>query len=179
MYDHTSGLRLTLKACPIVTIVTIAICYLTQLVAGWFGIDLPEQNNLAIVRQMAGWNLSFALVILQIVLILPAIEEFLFRGLLFRLPARHFCRDRLGPSIVVAAIAAAIFSFGHYPDWVGLFKGGAFTVRSADNAFVALWFFGFAQCGLYRRTGSIKYPILNHMLFNAINLVLLFLIPQS
>ena len=47
-----------------------------------------------------------------------------------------------------------------------------------DAAFLALFFFGLAQCWLYRKTDHIWCAILNHGLFNLTNLVLLFLLPQ-
>ena len=36
-----------------------------------------------------------------------------------------------------------------------------------------------AQCWLYRRTGSLWCPILNHMLFNMTNLAFLLCIPEK
>ena len=40
-------------------------------------------------------------------------------------------------------------------------------------AFIALFFFGVAQCWLYRKTDRIWCPMLNHALFNLTNVVLL------
>ena len=70
-----------------------------------------------------------------------------------------------------AAAASAAFSAAHYVEapW-------------PDNAFFALFFFGLAQCWLYRHTRAwygIWSPILNHFLFNLTNLILLFTIPES
>ena len=42
-----------------------------------------------------------------------------------------------------------------------------------------LFFFGLAQCHLYRKTGSILAPALNHALFNLTNLAFLLCIPEK
>lgn len=156
-------LKTTLKAWPPITLVTAALCFLTQAVAKLFGIELPDQANLEIVRRAAGWNLNFALLVLQIVVVLPAVEE-----LVFRLPLKIAFRKkwRLPNAIVFAAVLSALFSAAHY-----------IVQPFPDSAFVALFFFGLAQCHLYRKTGSILAPVLNHALFNLTNLVLLFVIP--
>ena len=44
-------------------------------------------------------------------------------------------------------------------------------------AFLALFFFGLAQCWLYAKTDRIWCPMLNHFLFNLTNLILLIVIP--
>lgn len=169
--ESLSPVRLTFKAWPIVTGVTIGLCYLTQLIAEGFGIRLTEQDNLELVRQAAGWNWNFVFLCAQILVLMPALEELLFRLLLFKLPAKV-----LNP-IVLAVVSSAIFSFAHYPDYLHLNTG--FALRPLDNAFLALGFFGLAQCWLYRKTGSVWFVILNHSLFNLTNLILLFLLPRA
>jgi len=166
------ALRFTLKAWPVIALATIGLCFLTQQVAGWFGIELPDQANIDIVRQWAGWNRTFAFLCLQIVILLPAAEELIFRWLLVRLPKR-FLDARRGTRDAkafwaLAAISSALFSAAHYiaQPW-------------PDAAFIALFFFGLAQCGLYKKTDRLWCPILNHALFNLTNLILLFIIPQS
>jgi len=161
----------TLKAWPIVTLVTVGLCYLTQLVAGWLGVELTEQNNLELVRRAAGWNWNFAFLCAQILLIMPAIEELLFRGLLFKLPGRWL------NIIATGVVSSAIFSFAHYPDYLSL--GNGFALRPLDNAFLALFCFGLAQCWLCHRTGRLWCAMLNHALFNLTNLVLLFVVPVA
>lgn len=169
----------TFKAWPVIFAITVALSFLTQLVAKAFGIELPEQANIELVRAYAGWNRTFALLVLQIVVLLPAIEEALFRWGLWKLPlvCLRGAGRRLAAVIAVAAVSSAVFSFAHYIDYVAWAKTGAFTVRAIDNAFLALFFFGGAQCWLYRRTGSLPAAMLNHALFNLTNLVLLFVIP--
>ena len=156
-------LKTTLKAFPAITLITAALCFLTQGVAKLFGIELPDQANLEIVRRAAGWNLNFALLVLQIVVILPIVEE-----LIFRLPLKIAFRKkwRMTGTIIFAAALSALFSAAHY-----------IAQPFPDSAFFALFFFGMAQCYLYKKTGTIWASVLNHTLFNLTNLVLLFVIP--
>ena len=156
-------LKTTLKAFPIIILITAALCFLTQGIAKLFGIELPDQANLEIVRRAAGWNLNFALLVLQIVVILPIVEE-----LIFRLPLKIAFRKkwRMTGTIIFAAALSSLFSAAHY-----------IAQPFPDSAFIALFFFGMAQCYLYKKTGSIWAPVLNHTLFNLTNLVLLFVIP--
>ena len=167
-------LKFTLKAWPVVAAATIGLSFITQLVAKLFGVDLPDQAQVEFVRRYAGWNLTFAFIVAQVVVILPVFEEVLFRWLMWRLPAG----GRPGPRGVSAAVASsAIFSFAHYVDYQALFSSRTFALTGWNSAFLALFLFGLAQCWLYRRTGRIWCPMLNHMLFNLTNLVLLFLLP--
>ena len=156
-------LKTTLKAWPLITLATAALCFLTQGIAKLFGIELPDQANLEIVRRAAGWNLNFALLVLQIVVILPIVEE-----LIFRLPLKIAVRKkwRMPDTIVFASVLSVLFSAARY-----------IAQPFPDSAFIALFFFGMAQCYLYKKTSSIWAPVLNHTLFNLTNLVLLFVIP--
>ena len=173
-------LKFTVKAWPVVAAATIGICFLTKTVAGWFGIDIPDQMNVEIVRQ---WGLhcldslrsfaTFALLLAQVLALLPAIEEVIFRWLLFRLPSRVVERHSGGCAKKAAAIASmaassALFSAAHY-----------IAQPFPDAAFIALFFFGLAQCWLYAKTDRIWCPMLNHALFNTTNLVLLFAVPDA
>ena len=168
----SGNLKTTLKTWPVVTALTIGLCYLTQLVAGWVGIELPDQANLDLVRRFAGWNKTFILLCAQILFVMPAAEELVFRWLAFMLPARIAARR--APSslhvlrVSLCILSSALFSAAHYiaQPW-------------PDAAFIALFFFGLAQCWLYRKTERIWCPMLNHFLFNLTNLVLMFLLPQQ
>ena len=189
-----SSLKLTLKAWPVIAAATIGLCYLTQTVAKSFGIELPDQANIEIVKRYAGWNKTFILLCAQILVLMPAIEELIFRFLLFRLPLRWFgkCEDPDIDSVTpenrtayiiavmvdaaatawatafLAMLSSALFSAAHY-----LFQPWP------DAAFIALFFFGLAQCWLYKKTGHLWCAILNHGLFNLTNLVLLFILPEA
>ena len=167
-------LKFTLRLWPVIALATIGLCYLTQTVADWFGVELSEQQNVELVR----WYFSHAFdsgrhfasllfVVAQIVILAPAIEECLFR-FVSRLAWR-----RLALWIALCTVLSAAFSFVHYPDYPQLVKTHVLVLKPFDNAFLALFFFGFAQCWLYRKTGRLWCVILNHALFNLTNLALL------
>ena len=188
LYDYTSRLRLTLKAWPVIAGATIGLCYLTQTVAKGFGIELPDQANIELVKRYAGWNRTFALLCAQVIILMPAIEELIFRYCLFRLPVKvgRALRARRNQNKtktassgdcgeagvlalpLTAAGSSILFSAAHYlaQPW-------------PDAAFIALFFFGLAQCWLYKKTGHLWCAILNHGLFNLTNLVLLFILPDA
>ena len=171
-------IRFTLKVWPLVTIVTIGLCYLTQLVAGWFGIDLPDQQNVEVVKRCLENAFASpkhfgiaAFLVAQVVVLMPILEELLFRGLLFKIPCKGARKIRPSSHSIIRsfdysiiALSSALFSAAHYcqQPW-------------PDSAFLALFFFGVAQCWLYRKTDRIGCAMLNHGLFNLTNLVLLFL----
>ena len=188
LYDYTSRLRLTLKAWPVIAAATIGLCYLTQTVAKGFGIELPDQANIELVKRYAGWNRTFVLLCAQVIILMPAIEELIFRYCLFRLPIKvgRALRARRNQNKtetassgdcgeagvlalpLTAAGSSILFSAAHYlaQPW-------------PDAAFIALFFFGLAQCWLYKKTGRLWCAILNHGLFNLTNLVLLFILPEA
>ena len=161
------NLKFTLKAWPVIALATIGLCFITTLVAKLFGVTLNDQASLDFVKRMAGWNWPFAQVLLMVLVFAPVGEELVFRGLLWRLPAW----GNRWLSVVLAVLSSALFSAAHY-----------LQMPWPDNAFLALFFFGLAQCWLYRKAGKwhgIWCPMLNHALFNLTNLVLLFTVPES
>ena len=81
-----------------------------------------------------------------------------------------------GDVLAGAIQSAALFSFVHYLNLQ--IVQGSLTLngfRTLDNAFLALFFFGLAQCWVYFKTRHIWCPMLNHALFNLTNLILLFM----
>ena len=234
LYDYTSRLRLTLKAWPVIALATIGLCYLTQTIAKGFGIELPDQANIEIVKRYAGWNWNFTLLCFQILVLMPAFEEFYFRYFLYKRPqvdlTGRSILHALIPTIVILLLAACIplrlfgpETYEHvlsklpnrlwFYYWLGVsalafveycirvFLGRLIAKTSTwsiavfsailfsaahylaqpwpDAAFLALFFFGLAQCWLYRKTGHLWCAMLNHGLFNLTNLVLLFILPES
>lgn len=167
-----NNLKFTLSKWPVITFITIALCFLTQCIAQAIGIELPDQANIGQVRKIlanafADWRyfLTSVYVVSMVLAVMPVLEEGVFRAFLFRF------RSKENPAAVVyfrAVASSVLFSAAHY-----------IQQPFPDNAFLALFFFGLAQCWLYVKTGSVKYTILNHALFNLTNLVLLFLLPQS
>lgn len=171
--------KFVLKAWPGVFVLAVALAFLTGLVGEFFGFDLQQQVSLDVVLHARGWNLAFLM--MQVVLLAPILEELLFRGALCKLPVKGLGLLTKGPNRGVwnaaAVLSSALFSFTHYalnfstnPHGQLVYMG----LKSLDNAFLALFFFGLAQCWIYRRTGSLWCAMLNHALFNLTNLVLLF-----
>ena len=177
----SQALRFTLKSWPVIAAATIGLCVLTQQAAKLFGIDLPDQQNVELVRSWLtrafespkAFSVAASLVA-QVVLLMPAIEECVFRWLLFHFPGKmvgRALRARRGEAGVLALPLAAagsstLFSAAHYiaQPW-------------PDAAFFALFFFGLAQCWLYNKTQRLWCAMLNHVLFNLTNIVLLFIVP--
>ena len=173
MRQMNDRLKFTLKAWPVIAAATIGLCFLTHGVAKLFGIDLPDQQNIEVVRSWLThafdsprYFLNCALLLAQVLVLLPAIEEFVFRWLLFMLPARRI--EKRGARIALLVISSVLFSAAHYV-----------AQPFPDAAFIALFFFGLAQCWLYRKTNRIWCPMLNHALFNLTNTVLLFVVPEG
>lgn len=169
------NLKKTLKAFPVVAVATIAICPATEWIAKtFFGVTLGDQASIDAVRMTvtwlvkklcagAGWNWIFfgdlwslAKITGVILVVAPVLEETVFRWLLWKLP-------RPANKLIPAATSSALFSAAHYifAPW-------------PDNAFVALFFFGLAQCWIYEKTGRLWCAMLNHALFNAANFALIF-----
>ena len=170
------SLLLTLKAWPVIALATIGLCYLTQTVAKSFGIELPDQANIELVKRYLGWNKTFILLCVQVLVLMPAVEELIFRFLLFKLPAKWADKREWRSGILSAStktapwaiISSILFSAAHY-----IFQ------PFPDSAFLALFFFGLAQCWLYKKTAHLWCAVLNHALFNLTNLVLLFILPEA
>ena len=175
-----SNLKFTLKAWPVIAAATIGLCFLTQGVAKLFGIDLPDQQNVEVVRSWLmhafdslPYFLNCASLVAQVVILLPVIEEFVFRWLLFMMPYRFVTRRTNGGLLRTAEIAYLVVSSAHFSIAHYVFQ------PFPDAAFIALFFFGIAQCWLYRKTDRIWCSMLNHALFNLTNIVLMFVVPAS
>ena len=211
-------LTFTLKAWPVIALATIGLCFLTKTVAGWLGIDLPDQQNIDVVRRYLAHAFdspklfgAAAFLVAQVVVLMPAVEELAFRWLLFRLPQRLMARRReltggtgaagetrdahssirsFDHSIIRSFDHSIIRSFDHsiirsFDYSIILFSSALFAAAHylaqpwPDAAFLALFFFGLAQCWIYRKTGLLWCAMLNHALFNLSNLVLLFVLPET
>ena len=153
-------LKFTLKAWPGIALATIGVSVLTEYVSGLVGYPLREQALMDAVRRMAGWNAAFASLAFQVLVVAPVLEETVFRFVLWKLP-------RPGRLRIAAVTSSVLFAGAHY-----------LQMPWPDSAFLALFFFGMAQCWLYRKTDALWCPMLNHALFNATNLVLVFALPK-
>jgi len=153
----------------VIAAATIGLCFLTQAVAKLFGIDLPDQKNVEIVRlwlehafESPRHFSTCAILLAEVLVLLPVVEEAVFRLLLFKVPVKFAPRLKYA----FATVSSALFSAAHY-----------IKQPFPDAAFIALFFFGLAQCWLYAKTNRVWCPMLNHFLFNLTNLLLLFVVP--
>lgn len=179
-----SSLKKTILAWPFIFGTVILACWLTELAAKhFFGIDLPVQQSVAFVKGARGWNL--VKILFTVIVVAPVMEEFIFRFLLYKVPRKG--GELLLPKliyflilypIIVAVISSVLFSMAHYYDVMKLFKTGRLVFLGWNNAFIALFLFGMAQCWLYKTTSWLWSPILNHALFNATNVALIFILPE-
>lgn len=159
------NLKLTLKAWPVIAFATIGLCFLTDMAAKLCGIKLPPQPSLEAMLNSKGWTLCANLSLVLVAA--PVLEELIFRGLIYRLPRWLLPKA----DVFWAVLSSVLFTSAHY-----------IQMPFPDNAFIALMFFGMAQCWLYRQAGGwrgIWCPMLNHLLFNATNLVLLLIFPEA
>lgn len=125
----------------------IAVQVVVGTVAWLTGTEPPEQEVFELLDDpLIGWVLSGVAV-----LVAPAIEEIVFRGVMLDVMARRW-------NWWVAAVAqAAAFSAIHIE-----------TLLS-PSMFFALGLLGFVFAWLRRVTGSLVAPIMAHLVFNAIS----------
>lgn len=121
---------------------------LLRLLVDALGLRIPPvQEEL---RQLAAGSAA-PLVILVIVILAPIAEELFFRGLLFQALERRLGVWR------AAVISAAVFGVVHV-EWF---------------VFVITFLFGIYLALIFRRRGTIVTPIVAHMLFNGLGVLLI------
>jgi membrane protease YdiL (CAAX protease family) len=181
------NLRSTLKVWPVIAIATIGLNFATQWIAKLFGIDLPDQEQMTTVKNFLPHAFdsvqhfkAVVKLLFQVILMAPALEEVLFRLTGWKLPSLALARGKCAAAVTwtIAAVSSVAFSAAHYVDYMTLSKGGEFKFLPLSSAFIALFFFGLAQCWLYMKTRRLWCPMLNHALFNITNLVLIFVVPD-
>ena len=169
------NLKTTLKFSLATVIGASVLCGATEMVAKWcFGIELPVQNQVDFVKSYVGWNRVFVAIVEQAVLLMPALEEIVFRWLLWKLPlslAHKWSGGGRIARVVLAAAGSALFAFAHYIDYALLATKREFALTGWNGAFVALFFFGMMQCLLYRKTDRLWCPVANHAIFNILNVI--------
>ena len=155
-------LKTALKAWPVITVVAMLLSFITkELAHGLFGITLESQASVKLVKSMAGCNMPFLTMTASIVIVMPILEEFVFRFLLWKLPSRN-------QRLLWAIPSSILFVAAHY-----------IQMPWPDNSFIALFFFAMALCWLYKTTSRLWCPVLVHILFNATNLMLVLALPEK
>lgn len=174
----SSKFKLTLLATGAILAAALGISYVCQ------SLGLPEQDQILMVkafRAQMGWNAKFVMLLAQILVFAPLLEEPLFRFLLFRLPARFVSREEstnlfTAPwALVVAIVSSVLFTLAHNIDFASIGNGHGFALKPISSAFVSLFVVGLGWCWLYRHTRSLWCSMLSHFIFNLTNLVLLLL----
>ena len=126
----------------------ILAIFLLVLVPGFANIN---DLNVALMLQE-----EFSLLAIGIVVLVPVVEETLFRGMIFR---NLYDRSPAGAYLISMVAFAAI----HVTGYVG----------SVEPIYILLSFLqylpaGYCLCFAYRRSGTIISPILMHMIVNAV-----------
>jgi hypothetical protein len=116
--------------------------------------QLPGQEISEMVRRLDDFG-ALALAVLLAVVVAPVAEEVIFRSVLY-LPLRR----RLG-AVSATLIVAVVFAAGH-----------AYLLGAAQLFVLSVVF-----CALFETTGSLWAPIVAHAVFNAVNILLLRLLP--
>ena len=111
--------------------------------------SLQQSLQLFVNLTVPGSKIIF---LLFVIIIAPIVEEILFRGILLPLLTRI-----IGPSF--ALILSSI---------------GFAAIHADAGSFIALALFAAALSLAFARTRSLRVPIVMHMLFNGVNLLLLF-----
>lgn len=129
----------------------LLVSWAVRTLANRFGFSLPEQD---VVQLLASSGLGEkALIILSAVLIAPVAEEFVFRHIFFSSTAYWIGG---GPAAVLTAF---LFSALHG----NLLQGPS------------LFFMSLILQAAYQRAGKLTVPILIHMLFNTVSVILILL----
>ncbi len=111
-------------------------------------------QNQAIVEELTALQdpSAIAACCISSVIVAPVMEEFVFRGFVY-----NVLRQRAG--IIAATLTSSLFFS---------------VVHMSLPQTPTLFLFACAQCYLYEKTGTIKYPILLHFVFNLIATLAIF-----
>lgn len=136
-----------LKNTLILFIIANIVIYIVSISSKYLLPEFDEQN----IVQYFKHNKITELDILNIVVVVPIIEEIVFRGLFYKLLRSYFS---IVPSMLMSSI---IFSIVHKNILVS----------------IVLFSLGLILCYSYERNKSIIYPIVIHSLFNLLMLLLI------
>lgn len=124
----------------------------------------PEQVAVKQIKMASTSTFLWVVLTCLIVSVVPCIEEFLFRGLFQNWLKRFMSKNK---AIVLAAGVFAIFHFSP--------TQGLGNLELIVSLFVFSCFLGY----IYERQKSLWAPISLHALFNAISIVLIFLVEKK
>lgn len=156
LFPVASPLR-TLVIGLVAFIATYPLVALLEKVVSLLGFPVSEDDEM--VKYLLG-DLSTGNKVMAILLVLimaPLAEEIVFRGYLYGV-ARQYC-GRLGAMFAIGLLFAA--------------------VHQNIPAIPALWALAIGLTLAYELTGSLWAPILMHVLFNAVSIVVIFFFPEA
>lgn len=129
---------------------------LTVVLSDWFGFDLTEQLAVRQVKSVLPYPFLLTATVLTVVVVVPMIEELLFRGFLQEALISWMKPWR---AIVVTSVVFALFHFS--------ISQGINNLLILSSLFLLSCMLGF----LKERQGSLWAPVGLHATFNAISLV--------
>jgi hypothetical protein len=147
-FDH--AWREVLTGIAAAGVIVLPVATLESLSRSVFGLAPEEHPLVPVLAAADGWAASLFL-ILGACVIIPALEETLFRGVLYGALRRHVSG---GAAVIVSAV---VFSAGHL-SWAG---------------FLSYLLVGVLLAWLYERSGSLLAPAVAHGAFNAFNVAVL------
>lgn len=149
------ALGLAVATAVAVVPLTIGLNKLSGVVITLFNRQPEEQAVIKVLLETVGPGQRVCFAFTAVVLA-PVVEEALFRGILYPL-IKQAGRPRLA-----LAVSSLLFAAIHYN----------------LMTFVPLTFLAMALALLYEKTDTLLAPILTHALFNAVNLVMFFLVAR-
>lgn len=167
-------MKLALKWFVPITLTAMGLAWLSEQVALLLGFEPPPQDLVRLFTDPnVAWQIKFKYGVIAVG-VAPVLEEFIFRTGLFRLCGwlgRRFRRKASGTT------SAATSGTAVFPVVSALVSGAVFAAVHLHAAtFVPLWFLGVAFAWLYWKSGTVFSPMLCHVLFNLVNLVLCLLV---
>lgn len=123
------------------------LLYLMRVLLEQMGFPMEEHVSIRFLQEGGAPGLKLFATIASAVVLAPILEEFVFRGLLFR-----FLADQWQSTWAAAIVSGLLFGLIHY---------------SVVQTIVPLAFFGVVLAVAYARTGSLTLAILIHAIFNA------------
>ena len=118
----------------------------------------PQQVAVDQIKKAANSTMEFAALVFSVVVLVPFIEELLFRGFL-----QNWLKNRLS-KINAVLLTSAIFSIFHFAP-----SQGVGNIELIVSLFVLSCFLGY----IYERQKSLFAPIFMHSIFNMVSIILI------